>query len=75
VGGTVKLKEDMLVGGIEEHYSSYHLVDTYGQTISSGSATVLTQGLTLPNTPGVYYLILDGKAGRKRVKIAVGKGS
>jgi uncharacterized repeat protein (TIGR02543 family) len=75
VGGTVKLKEDMLVGGIEEHYSTYHLVDVYGQTLSSGNAAVLTQGLTMPNMPGVYYLILDGKAGRKQVKIAVGKGS
>jgi hypothetical protein len=44
-----------------------------GKLVSSGEAAALTDGLTMPEHAGAYFLILDGKAGRKVIRIAVGR--
>jgi hypothetical protein len=71
-GGKIYLKERLITDGQEHFYSTFRLFTSEGQLVSGGSASVLIEGLTMPNHPGAYYLILDGKAGRKTMQIAVG---
>ncbi|MDR0711984.1 MAG: hypothetical protein LBF67_06540, partial [Prevotellaceae bacterium] len=59
----------------EARYESYRLFGSQGKLASSGKASVLLSGLTMPDTPGAYYLILEGKAGRRAIQIAVGQRS
>jgi hypothetical protein len=73
--GKVYLKENVLVStALEERYEMLFLFDTQGALRYTGKASDLQHGLTLPDvTPGVYYLILEGKNGKKQFKIVVGE--
>ena len=71
-GGKIYLKQSIILTGEgEERYTTYRLFTSVGRLVLSGSASVLIEGLTMPETSGAYYLILDGKAGRRAIHIAV----
>jgi hypothetical protein len=79
-GGTVHLRENVLTGDelqelgeLEERYATFRLFDVQGRLVREGRASELRQGLTMPTTPGIYHLLLDGKAGRLQLKVAVGQ--
>ncbi|MDR0711435.1 MAG: InlB B-repeat-containing protein, partial [Prevotellaceae bacterium] len=73
--GKVYLKEHALAStALEERYETLFLFDTQGVLRYTGKASDLQHGLTLPDvTPGVYYLVLEGKNGKRRFKIVVGE--
>ena len=71
-GGKIYLKESVITDGQEHYYSTFRLFTSDGKLITGGSASALIEGLTMPNHPGAYYLILDGKAGKKSMQIVVG---
>jgi hypothetical protein len=72
-GSKIYLKESVIIGsGGEARYATYRLFTSQGKLVLSGSAFVLIEGLVMPEQAGTYYLILDGKAGRKAMQIAVG---
>ncbi|MDR3365755.1 MAG: InlB B-repeat-containing protein [Prevotellaceae bacterium] len=74
-GGAIRIKSDVLTDAeLAERYATFRLLNSQGQLASSGSAAILQQGLTMPDIPGAYYLILEGKAGRKVIPIVVGEG-
>jgi hypothetical protein len=76
VGGMVYLREATPVDeNLEARYETYRLFGSQGKLASSGKASALLSGLTMPDTPGTYYLILEGKAGRRAMQIAVGRRS
>jgi uncharacterized repeat protein (TIGR02543 family) len=73
-GAVVRLKEEFLIDlnvGLEERYASLYLLDVQGKLVYAGKPSELRQGLTMPATPGAYYLVLEGKAGRKLFKVTV----
>jgi hypothetical protein len=82
-GGVIKLRQGTFAddnnddddggGGEEEPYAALYLFDVQGRLVLTGSTSALRAGLAMPETPGVYHLILKGKAGRKVVKVAVGQ--
>jgi hypothetical protein len=72
-GGTIRLKQLELLDGEEELYTTLYLFDAQGRLVLTDNASTLRDGLTMPETPGIYHLILEGKAGRKVVKVAVGQ--
>jgi hypothetical protein len=80
-GGIVKLKQSDFAGGQdeeEERYVKYSLYSSQGSLVLRGDASVLYggEGLTMPQTPGIYHLLLEGKNGQRQVvKIAVGDKS
>jgi hypothetical protein len=82
-GGIVKLKQSGFVGGEdedeeEERYVKYSLYSSQGSLVLRGDASVfyVGEGLTMPPTPGIYHLLLEGKNGQRQVvKIAVGEKS
>jgi hypothetical protein len=57
----------------QERYQSFRLFGSQGSLVAAGQAADLTAGLTMPETPGTYYLILDGRGGRRAIQIAVGQ--
>jgi uncharacterized repeat protein (TIGR02543 family) len=76
LGGVVRIKEDFLSDpsdALEEPYTSLLLLDIQGKVVYTGKPDDLKQGITMPITPGVYHFLLEGKAGRKLLKVAVGK--
>ncbi|MDR0712222.1 MAG: hypothetical protein LBF67_07770, partial [Prevotellaceae bacterium] len=76
LGGMVYLRETALVDENQvERYETYRLFGSQGRLVSSGKASALLSGLTMPDTPATYYLILEGKAGRRAMQIAVGRRS
>jgi hypothetical protein len=77
-GGHIKIKHTDLTDDEDEnnHYEQYFLYDTQGHLIFTGDALPLYEGqdLTMPQTPGIYHLLLEGKNGKRwTVKIAVGE--
>jgi uncharacterized repeat protein (TIGR02543 family) len=79
-GSTVHLKENVLIGGelqglgeLEERYATFLLFDVQGRLVREGKTSELHQGLTMPATPGIYHILLDGKAGKLQLKVAVGQ--
>jgi hypothetical protein len=73
-GGTIRLKQlELLDNNEAELYATLYLFDAQGRLVLTDNASVLRNGLTMPETPGIYHLILEGKAGRKVVKVAVGQ--
>jgi hypothetical protein len=72
-GGTIRLKQLELLDGEEELYATLYLFDAQGRLVLTDNASTLRSGLTMPETPGVYHLVLEGKAGRKVVRVAVGQ--
>jgi uncharacterized repeat protein (TIGR02543 family) len=75
-GAVVHLKEEFLTDltdltaeSQEYRYTTLYLIDVQGTVVYAGKASELSQGLTMPTTPGAYYLVLEGKAGRKVFKI------
>jgi hypothetical protein len=79
-GGTIKLKQsdfaDVGEDGEEDRCVKYSLYSTRGSLILIGDASPFCegQGLTMPEVPGIYYLLLEGKNGKRwTVKIAVGE--
>jgi hypothetical protein len=76
LGGTIKIKQDNLFDGEDEdsRFVKYSLFDSQGHLILHGDASPLYegQGLAMPQTPGIYHLLLESKTGKKWVvKIAV----
>jgi hypothetical protein len=73
-GGSVHLKPKLLENGEEKRYTHFYLYNIQGTLITSGNAAPLYQGegLTMPNTPGIYHLILEDESKKKWVRIAVG---
>jgi uncharacterized repeat protein (TIGR02543 family) len=72
-GRTVQLKDGFFIGAkVTERYENYYLFDTRGTLVHVGKTSELRNGLTMPNFPGVYCLVLDGAAGRVEFKISVG---
>jgi uncharacterized repeat protein (TIGR02543 family) len=55
----------------EVRYSTYRLFNSVGKLVSGGSASMLTGGLVMPKIVGAYFLILDGKAGRRVIRVVV----
>jgi hypothetical protein len=78
-GGIIKFKQSGLADGEEEEerYVKYSLFSSQGSLVlSSGDASLLYegQGLAMPQAPGVYHLLLEGKNGKRLVaKVAVGE--
>jgi hypothetical protein len=80
-GGVVKLKQSDFVGGEdededEERYVKYSLYSAQGSLVLRGDASVFYggEGLIMPQTPGIYHLLLEGKNGQRQVvKVAVGE--
>ena len=70
-GDKIYLKESVITDGEQERYATYRLFNSVGMLMLSGSASALIEGLTMPETAGTYFLILDGKAGRRVIQIAV----
>jgi hypothetical protein len=75
-GGIVKLRRDDFVDSEKYIMSAkFYLFDSQGRLIRTGSASALygSEGLVMPETPGIYHLVLETTDGRRRnVKIAVG---
>ncbi|MDR0414423.1 MAG: T9SS type A sorting domain-containing protein, partial [Prevotellaceae bacterium] len=74
-GGTVKLRQSNLVDDEEYLHATLYLFDARGQLIRMSSASALynSNGLIMPEIPGVYHLVLESADGRRRsIKIAVG---
>jgi uncharacterized repeat protein (TIGR02543 family) len=72
-GEKLYLKDAVLFDKKGERFSTFRLYSSHGQLVSSSSASAFAEGITMPNTPGSYYLILDGRAGRRAIHIAVVK--
>jgi uncharacterized repeat protein (TIGR02543 family) len=77
-GAVLHLKEEFLTDltdlsaeSQEYRYATLYLIDVQGTVVYTGKPSELSQGLTMPTTPGAYYLVLEGKAGRKVFKITV----
>jgi hypothetical protein len=70
---THTIKEVEFFDNDDEFYAKFYLLDAQGRPVFTGSASALRAGLTMPETPGIYHLVLEGKAGRKVVKVAVGQ--
>jgi uncharacterized repeat protein (TIGR02543 family) len=71
-GATVRLKEEFLIDlTLEERYSTLILFDVQGKLLYTGKASDLRQGLVMPSLPGIYFLSLEGKAGKKQFKVVV----
>jgi uncharacterized repeat protein (TIGR02543 family) len=68
-GGSAAVLPD---GSPAERYATYRLLDVQGALQRSGSASELQNGLTMPNLPGSYLLILEGKTGKTAILIVVG---
>jgi uncharacterized repeat protein (TIGR02543 family) len=77
VGGVVHLKENLLIGDelgeLEARYATFRLISVQGTVVRSGNVSELKQEFTVPDTPGIYHLVLEGKAGNAQLKIAVGQ--
>jgi uncharacterized repeat protein (TIGR02543 family) len=71
-GSKIYIKESLFIASDgEERYSTCRLFTSQGRLVLSGSASALIEGLVMPETSGSYFLILDGKAGRRAIQIAV----
>ena len=71
-GKTVHLKEELLIDEtLEERYATLSLIDVQGKVVRAGKASDLRQGFAMPLHPGIYHLVLEGKAGRKVLKVVV----
>jgi hypothetical protein len=75
-GGVVRLKRDDFVDSEEYILSAKcYLFDGQGRLVRASSASTLYEGLTMPESPGIYHLVLETADGRRKsVKIAVGAG-
>ncbi|MDR0712587.1 MAG: InlB B-repeat-containing protein, partial [Prevotellaceae bacterium] len=74
VGAVVRLKEEFLVdhaADLEERYTTLYLVDVQGRKVYAGEPSELRRGLAMPTTIGVYFIVLEGKAGRDLIKVSV----
>ncbi|MDR1415862.1 MAG: T9SS type A sorting domain-containing protein, partial [Prevotellaceae bacterium] len=78
-GGIIKLKLNNPADGtsdkevVKSLYTTFYIFNTQGQLVLSGSASILSDGLAMPEIPGIYHLILEGKAGKKAIEVAVGQ--
>jgi uncharacterized repeat protein (TIGR02543 family) len=73
-GGVIHLTKEFLTAlnnDPEERYSTLMLLNVQGNVVYAGKASDLKQGLTMPLMPGIYHLLLEGKAGRVLFKVAV----
>jgi uncharacterized repeat protein (TIGR02543 family) len=75
-GGMVYLVGDELrelsgLSGLEDSYATFLLFDVQGRPLREGKTSELHQGLTMPATPGIYHILLNGKAGKLQLKVAV----
>ncbi|MDR1022489.1 MAG: hypothetical protein LBL94_04350 [Prevotellaceae bacterium] len=57
----------------DELHTRLYLFDAQGRTVFTGNVSALRSGLTMPETPGAYHLVIESKAGRKVAKVAVGQ--
>jgi hypothetical protein len=73
-GGLIRLKQVELLDDEDKLYTRLYLFDDQGHPVFTGSASELRFGLTMPEMPGVYHLVLEGKAGRKVLMVVVGQG-
>ena len=74
-GVAVRLKANSFAGAaVEEQYATFYLIDVQGNIVYTGkTADLVERGITFPVPAGVYYLVLEGKAGKKRLKIVIGQ--
>jgi hypothetical protein len=77
-GGFIKLRKSDFADGEEEEeeerYVKYSLFSSQGSPALTGDASPLYegQGIAMPYPPGIYYLLLEGKNGKRWVaKVAV----
>jgi hypothetical protein len=68
------VKELELFDGDDDPYTKLYLLNAQGRPVFTGNVSALRSGLTMPETPGVYHLVIESKASRKVVKVAVGQG-
>jgi uncharacterized repeat protein (TIGR02543 family) len=64
-GHTAPLPDDHLTA----QYDAYRLLDVQGTLQRAGSAAELQKGLRMPNLSGMYFLLLEGAAGKTVVQI------
>jgi uncharacterized repeat protein (TIGR02543 family) len=73
-GAVVHLREDVLDGGsLEERYATFSLLNVQGSEIHSGKVSELEQGFVMPDIQGIYFFVLEGKAGKKIIRVSVGE--
>jgi hypothetical protein len=73
-GGAIRLRESALADEeLEERYATFYLFDVQGKLVNTGKASALRNGLAMPELSGMYYLILEGKAGKMQLKVVVGE--
>jgi uncharacterized repeat protein (TIGR02543 family) len=71
-GSKLHIKPAVLSDENGERFSTFRLYSSQGQLVMSGSASIFAEdGLTMPETPGAYYLILNGRLGKRAIHIAV----
>jgi hypothetical protein len=71
-GGTIRLKDDLLRAVADGRYNTFRLLSAAGAPLCSAPAADLAEGLAMPAIPNVYFLILEGAAGKLTITIAVG---
>ena len=70
VGGKIRLTEASFSSA-----ATFLLIDAQGGVAQAGSAEALRQeGIRAPDIPGIYYLVIEEKAGRRSFKIVVVPG-
>ena len=71
-GSKIYFKEGFLTDDAgSERYATFRLFTSDGRLISTGSTSTLAEGFFMPEMAGSYFLLLDGKAGRTVIRIAV----
>jgi hypothetical protein len=73
-GAVIHLKEDIMdENNVEERYTTFSLINVQGSEIHSGKVSELKQGFTMPDVQGLYFFVFEGKAGKKIIRVSVGK--
>jgi uncharacterized repeat protein (TIGR02543 family) len=73
-GGTVYLRaENPAKGALESTFSTVAIFDVQGRRCYAGKISDLQRGVTMPNTPGTYFILLEGGSQTAEIKVSVGQ--
>jgi uncharacterized repeat protein (TIGR02543 family) len=71
-GGAIRIGEKLFTdSALEERYETFRLFDAQGALLLVGKTSELRTGVSMPVNPGIYYLVLEGNAGQKPLKVVV----